>query len=59
MAEIGEVEGVDVLEIPVSVLVSGSIHAVDEVVIHRDDDGLDTIDEQLDLQSLGEGGLSR
>ena len=59
LTEIREVKGVDVLEVPVAVFISRGVHSVDKVVIHGDDNGLDTIYEQLYLQSLGEGGLSR
>ena len=59
LAEIGEVKGVDVLEVPVAVFISRGVHSVDKVVIHGDDNGLDAIDEQLYLQAFGEGCFAR
>ena len=59
LTEIRQIKGIDILEIPIAVLIAGGIYTVHEIVIHRDDNGLDTINEQLDLQSLGEGGFSR
>ena len=58
LAEERQIDGIDILEVILSVLVFGRIHAVDEIVIHREHFGTDTVDQQLDLETFGESGLT-
>ena len=53
-----QINGLHRLKIVFAVLVLRRIDTVDEIVIHGEHFGLDTIDEQLDLQTLGESSLT-
>ena len=54
LAEEWQVECLNVLEIPITVVVERSVFAVDEVVIHGEHNGANTVDEHLDGQTFAE-----
>ena len=58
LTEERQINGIDVLEIILSVLILRGVHTVDEIIIHREHLRTDTVDEQLDLQTFGERGLT-
>ena len=58
LAEERQVDRLDVLEIPITVLVLRCVFAVDEVVIHREHNRAHAVDKHLDSETFTEGRLT-
>lgn len=53
-----EVEGIDRFEIGLAEFVAGGLIAVEEVAVHFEGEGADTMGEELDGEAFGEGGFA-